>query len=174
MSLSKDVLLRQSYFGRFFHIRVLRHILPSLTEEMTNCVACNLIQSRLDYTNSLYIGKLRQTTADTKHARARSYVIERERYHISPVLKRLHWLPIRQRASTTRHLCSHTNYGSSVSRSTLEHYWQTVSTRNLRSAKRKTISSYYGLIATLCKKRRICVFILQETKDLSVSTAYRR
>ena len=39
---------------RFFHIRALRHNRPSLTEEMANVVACALVQSRVDYANSLY------------------------------------------------------------------------------------------------------------------------
>ena len=38
----------------FFHIRALRHIRPFLTEEMSNVVACALVQSRVDYANSLY------------------------------------------------------------------------------------------------------------------------
>ena len=37
----------------FFHIRALRHIHPSLTEEMANVVACALVQSRVDYANAL-------------------------------------------------------------------------------------------------------------------------
>ena len=41
-----------------FHIRVLRHIRLSLTEEMSNVAACSLVQSRVDYANaiSLYTG----------------------------------------------------------------------------------------------------------------------
>ena len=38
-----------------YHIRAIRHIRP-LTEEMTNVVACALVQSRVDYANSLYTG----------------------------------------------------------------------------------------------------------------------
>ena len=39
-----------------FHIRALRNIRLSLTEEMANVVACALVQSRDDYANSLYTG----------------------------------------------------------------------------------------------------------------------
>ena len=35
----------------FFHIRALRHIRPSLTEEIANVFACVLVQSRVDYAN---------------------------------------------------------------------------------------------------------------------------
>ena len=38
-----------------FHIRALRHI-PSLSEEMANIVACALVQSQVDYANSLNTG----------------------------------------------------------------------------------------------------------------------
>ena len=40
----------------FYHLRALRHIRSSLTDEMAQTVACAVIQSRLDYCNSLYVG----------------------------------------------------------------------------------------------------------------------
>ena len=46
--------LRTCAERRFFHIRALRHIRPSLTEEMANVVACALVQSRVDCANSRY------------------------------------------------------------------------------------------------------------------------
>ena len=85
---------------RNFHIRALRHIRPSLTEEMANVVACALIQSRVDFANSLYTGvssvnfdklQLEQNTL------SRVVTLTRKRNHIQSSLKRLHWLPIRQR-----------------------------------------------------------------------------
>ena len=39
-----------------FHIHALRQIRLSLTEEMANVVACALVQSQVDYANSLYTG----------------------------------------------------------------------------------------------------------------------
>ena len=40
----------------FYHLRALRHIRPSLTDEMAQVVACAVVHSRLDYCNSLYVG----------------------------------------------------------------------------------------------------------------------
>ena len=83
----------------FFHIHALRHIRTSLTEEMANIVACALVQSRVDYANSLYTGmsfvnfdklQLVQNTL------AYVVILTRKRDHIQPSLKSLHWLPIRQ------------------------------------------------------------------------------
>ena len=48
--------LRTCAERRFFHIRALRHIRTSLTEEIANVVACTLVQSRVDYAYSLYTG----------------------------------------------------------------------------------------------------------------------
>ena len=92
--------VKSVFRASFFHIRALRHIRPSLTEEKANIVACALFQSRVDYANSLYTGmpsvnfdklKLVQNTL------ARVVTLTRKRDHIQPSLKKLHWLPIRQR-----------------------------------------------------------------------------
>ena len=83
----------------FFHIRPLRHVHPSLTEERANVVACAHVQSQVDYANSLHTGmssvnfdklQLMQNTL------ARVATLTRKRDHIQPSLKRLHWLPICQ------------------------------------------------------------------------------
>ena len=85
-----------------FHIRALRHIRKSLTEDMANFIACALLQSRIGYANSLYTGmssvnfnklQMVQTTL------ARVVTPTKKRDHIQPTLKRLHWLPIRQRVN---------------------------------------------------------------------------
>ena len=84
----------------FFYIHALRHIRPSLTEEMSNVVACALFQSRVDYANSLYTG-MSSVNFDklqlAQNTLARIVTLTRKRDHIQPSLNRLHWLPIRQR-----------------------------------------------------------------------------
>ena len=40
----------------YFHIRALRHIRSSITENIANSVACALIHLHLDYANALYAG----------------------------------------------------------------------------------------------------------------------
>ena len=84
-----------------FRIRALCHIRLSLTEKMATVVACALVQSRVDYANSLYIGHLSSVNFDKlqlmQNIHARVVTLTRKRDHIQPSLKRLHWLPIRQR-----------------------------------------------------------------------------
>ena len=56
MTLDGNLNLKNVCRALFFHIRALRHVRPFLTEEMANVVACALVQSRVDYANSLHIG----------------------------------------------------------------------------------------------------------------------
>ena len=86
----------------FYHTRALRHIRPSLTEEMANSVACSLMQSRLDYANALYVGVSSANFDALQRAQntiARVMTLSLKRDHITPSIKRLHWLPIRQRVT---------------------------------------------------------------------------
>jgi len=84
----------------FCHLRALRHIRSSLTNEMAQTVACAVVHSRLDYYNSLYV-----RMSDTNFAKlqrvqnslARTVTSTRKHDHITPVLNWLHWLPVRQR-----------------------------------------------------------------------------
>ena len=39
-----------------FHIRALRHIRPTLSKEIANTVACSIVNTRIDYCNSLLHG----------------------------------------------------------------------------------------------------------------------
>ena len=61
---------------------------------------CALVQSRVDYANSLYTG-MSYVNFDklqlVQNTLARVVTLTRKWDHIQPSLKRLHWLPIRQR-----------------------------------------------------------------------------
>ena len=94
-----------------FHIRALRHIRKSLTADMANSVACAFVQSRIDYANSLYTGmssanfnKLQMV----QNTLARVVTLTKKRDHIQPTLKRLHWLPIRQRVNYKEAMLTYT------------------------------------------------------------------
>ena len=84
----------------YFHIRALRHIRSSITENMANSVACALIQSPLVYANALYAG-MSSTNFDkvqrVQNTLARVVTLTAKSDHITPTLERLHWLPIRYR-----------------------------------------------------------------------------
>ena len=83
-----------------YHCRDLRRIRPTLDFETARTIATALVHSKLDYCNSLYymlpstqLNKLQ--VIQNSLARA---VTKIPRFcHISPVLKSLHWLKIKQR-----------------------------------------------------------------------------
>ena len=84
----------------YYDLRRISQIRPYLTRETTNTIVCSLIHSRLDYCNSLLGGiteeqyhKIQQIQ---NHA-ARVVMKAPKRDHITPILKTLHWLPIKCR-----------------------------------------------------------------------------
>ena len=85
----------------FYHIRQLRQIRSSLDTNSAIILANSLVSSKLDYCNSLYY-KLPACSLNrlqvVQNALARVVVPSVKRsHHISPTLRRLHWLPIKQR-----------------------------------------------------------------------------
>ena len=80
----KSVVKKSSYHLR--NIGKARHV---LTEGATKTVMQSLVMSRLDYCNALLIGI--QNSAARIVSRTRKYE------HITPVLIKLHWLPIKFR-----------------------------------------------------------------------------
>ena len=80
----------------FFYIRRIRSIRDCLTQHATELLIHSLVISRLDYGNGLLYGvpdKLQRV----QNLAAR-VVVKASRYdHITPILKSLHWLPIRYR-----------------------------------------------------------------------------
>jgi len=82
-----------------YHLRALRHIRPVLTEEMAMSIAVALIQSRLDYANSILyhtavsnITKLQRIQNTAAHL-----VLPYSHLSANDRLTRLHWLPISRR-----------------------------------------------------------------------------
>jgi len=84
----------------YFHIRAFHLVRSSLPDDVARTVACSIVQSRLDYCNSLFVGmseanfsKLQQV----QNTLARVVVRRGKFDHITPTLSELYWLPIRQR-----------------------------------------------------------------------------
>lgn len=99
-SLSLDDHVRNVVKASNFHIRALRHIRSTLNREVANTVACSIVNTRLDYCNSLLHGTTAKNIDKLQHvqnALARVVSGTARRDHIRPVLKELHWLPIAQR-----------------------------------------------------------------------------
>ena len=82
-----------------YHLRALRHIRPVLTDEMAMSIAVALIQSRLDYANSILyhtaasnITKLQRIQNTAAHL-----VLPYSHLSANDTLTQLHWLPISRR-----------------------------------------------------------------------------
>lgn len=96
LSAQVNAVCRSSYY----HLRQLRPVARSLTTDAAGTLIHAFISSRLDYCNSLYYGitnRLLQRLQCVQNAAARVLTGTRRRDHISPVLRRLHWLPVRRR-----------------------------------------------------------------------------
>ena len=122
-----------------FHIRALRHIRLSLTEEMANVVACALVQSWVDYANSLYIGmscvnfdklQLVQITL------ARVDTLTRKWDHIQPSLKRL---------STLQPICQRVNFKVTLLTYSIRHSGEPDHLNSLLMDYKPTTCKFYGL-----------------------------
>jgi hypothetical protein len=84
----------------FFQLRQLRLIRSSLTMDAAKTLAQSFVGGRLDYCNSLLYGisdNLLRRVQSVQNAAARFITGTRKYDHITPVLRDLHWLPVRQR-----------------------------------------------------------------------------
>jgi hypothetical protein len=93
-----------------FNIRALRHIRPMLDRTVANTVACSIVNTRLDYCNSLLYGtsvKNIQRLQKIQNTLARVVSGTKRRDHIKPVLRDLHWLPVAQRIEYKVALITH-------------------------------------------------------------------
>jgi hypothetical protein len=100
----------------FYHIKDFRRIRPVLDFETAKTVAVSIIQSKLDYCNSLYLGLPTCATARLQliqNAIARVVTNTPRREHISPILKALHWLPVKQRITFKVMIITHSLLHSS-------------------------------------------------------------
>jgi hypothetical protein len=83
-----------------FHLRALGQLRPRINKKTANAAAVAIIQSRLDYCNSCLWG-LPQNQLErlqkVQNTAARIVTQVRKHDHITPVLKELHWLPVRKR-----------------------------------------------------------------------------
>ena len=84
----------------FYQLRQLKAIRDSVTDDAAMTLVQAFISSRLDYCNSLFYGchgYLLNKLQLLQNAAARLVVGLRKYDHISGVLHRLHWLPVKQR-----------------------------------------------------------------------------
>jgi hypothetical protein len=96
----------------FYQLRRLRSIRRHLGRDITHRLVCAFVLSRIDYCNALFAGLPASTLAPlqrVQNAAARLVCNLKWSSHITPALKELHWLPIKQRIcyklSTIVHKC---------------------------------------------------------------------
>jgi hypothetical protein len=84
----------------YFQLRQLRQVKGSLTSDAIKILVHAFISSRLDYCNSLLVGVsdgVLEKLQSVQNAAARLVTGTKKFDHITPVLRDLHWLPIRKR-----------------------------------------------------------------------------
>ena len=84
----------------YFHLRQLRLITRSLSVDAAKTLVQSFITCHLDYCNALFSGitdSLFRRLQSVQNAAGRLVTGTRRRDYITPVLRQLHWLPVRQR-----------------------------------------------------------------------------
>ena len=98
--LSMEEQVAQTAKSCYYQLRNIGQIRSSITEGACRTLVHALVTSRLDYGNGLLYG-IPQATLQRlqriQNCAARLITRTRTYEHITPVLRRLHWLPIRQR-----------------------------------------------------------------------------
>ena len=98
MDMAKQI--TQSCSSAFFYLYNIRHIRKYLSRDDTERLVHAFITSRIDYCNSLYYGlpdKQLKKLQRVMNAGARLIFCAQKFCHITPILKELHWLPVRSR-----------------------------------------------------------------------------
>jgi hypothetical protein len=83
-----------------YHLRALRHIRNILPDDTARQIGCSIVGAKLDYCNSLLYGAPASTLDKLQRVQdqlARIVTRSHRRADAAPILKKLHWLPIRQR-----------------------------------------------------------------------------
>ena len=84
----------------YYHIRALRHIRSSISENMAKTIVCAVVGSRLNYANSVLFGTTQKNISKLQKAQnLLARVVTRPPQSCSPrtLLQQLHWLPIKHR-----------------------------------------------------------------------------
>ena len=99
-TMSMDSHVHKLCQSAYFHIRNINSIRRSLSDESAATIVHALVTSRLDNGNSLLYGisdKSLRRIQCAQNSAARILSRTRKYDHITPILKQLHWLPVRHR-----------------------------------------------------------------------------
>ena len=100
--MSMAVHVHQTCRVSYFHLKNIASIRSCLTEQAAIRLVHSLVVSRLDYANALLFGitdVLIDKLQRMQNYAARLVVRCDRRDHITPILKKLHWLPVKQRVT---------------------------------------------------------------------------
>ena len=136
-SLSMETHITSLCRSLFLELRRLSQLRPYLTVHAAKTLMSAFVLSRIDYCNSLLVGlpdtKLNRLQRIQNNA-ARVVLGGRKRDHVTPLLKSLHWLPVKARIeykiATLCYRCFHSTAPSYLSDLLTVH----IPTRTLRSA----------------------------------------
>ncbi len=99
-SLSFDYHVQYTVKNSFFHLRNIARLRSMLSLPVTERLINTLVFSRIDYCNALLVGVPKTTLNKlqcVQNSAARILTVARKNEHITPILKSLHWLPVRFR-----------------------------------------------------------------------------
>jgi len=100
--LSLDAHVASVCRSSYCQLKQLRPVARSLSIEAAKTLVQAFVSSRLDYCNAIVHGlpeKLMRRLQSVQNAAARVITSARRRDHITPILRQLHWLPVRQRVN---------------------------------------------------------------------------
>ena len=121
----------------------MRHVRSCLPPEILKTVACSIVSSKLDYCNSLLYGTTKANIAKlqlVQNSLARLVTGTRKFDHITPVLKKLHWLPISSRITYKIATLTHKTLATSQPAYLFSSIHRSVPSRNTRSAQHIRLS----------------------------------
>ena len=96
MSCQINSICQQSYY----HLKNISMIRSYINEDTAQLLVSSLVMSRIDYCNSLLTGVSLNSIIKLQRVQnqaARIVSCAKKHQHITPVLKDLHWLPVKQR-----------------------------------------------------------------------------
>ena len=93
--------------GSDFHLKALRYVRQSVTRDVANTMACAIIDSRLDYCNSLFYGMSQKNFDRLQRVQNRAarivYGVGQRQQNARQLRPSLHWLPVRAKTDFKLH-----------------------------------------------------------------------
>ena len=121
----------------FFHLRKITRVRNRLNQNISRTLVTTLVTSRMDYCNSLLCSlpkKSIKKLQKAQNAAAKAITLATRRQHVTPILRKLHWLPISYRADYKVLLLTYRMLNSMAPESLASLITKYEPRRNLRSA----------------------------------------